>query len=80
MKKLIVLIVVTAMNFSFVSAALPKGGDDTKNRLKELKERKKALRQEEKMLDQKLKIKKLEKQANNHAKRNKHKQVEIDHQ
>ncbi|HXA00848.1 MAG TPA: hypothetical protein VNW99_02610 [Cytophagaceae bacterium] len=95
MRKIIVLIIAVAMNVSFAFAAefssvskensyitvLVKGGDDAlKSRIKELKTRKKALREEEKMLNQKLKIKKLEKQAKDHERRNKHKQVELDHQ
>jgi hypothetical protein len=95
MKKLSVLIIALAVNLSFASAAelsvlldedsyttvFAKGGDDElKSRIKELKERKRALRQESKILDQKLRIKKLEKQANGQEKKNKHKQVELDHQ
>ena len=94
MKKIIILIAL-AVNFSFASAAglsvksnkessvavFAKGGDDDlKSRIKAVKQRRKALREEEKVLDQKLKIKKLERQAKAHEKRNKHKQVEIDHQ
>jgi rRNA maturation endonuclease Nob1 len=94
MKKIIVLIIALAVNIGFVSAmeisviseksytTVPvKGGDDDlKSRIKELKQRRKALREEEKILDQKLRIKRLEKQANSHVRRNKHKQVELDHQ
>jgi hypothetical protein len=95
MKKLTVLIIAIAANLNFASAAelstafsenayttvLAIGGDDElKSRIKELKDRKKALRAEEKVLNQKLKIKRLEKQAKDHERKNKHKQVELDHQ
>jgi hypothetical protein len=72
---------VSSYENSHITVLAKGGGDqDLKNRIKELKDRKKALRQDEKILDQKLKIKKLERQAKDHEKKNKHKQLELDHQ